>query len=55
MYKIISPRVGTPGEKLVPTDGTNIQALLDGGFIAHIDSPKSAKTKTAPDATGPQE
>jgi hypothetical protein len=53
MYKIISPKVGTPGDVFEPADGINIQALIDGGFIqdTHIDTSKPAKNKTkAPDA-----
>jgi hypothetical protein len=46
MYTIISPRIGTPGDKFVPTENTNIQALLDGGFIkSDKTATKSAKTE----------
>jgi hypothetical protein len=53
MYKIISPKVGTPGDVFEPADGINIQALIDGGFVeeTHTTPGKSAKNKTkAPDA-----
>ena len=33
-YKILSPRVGEVGADFVPDDGTNIEALIAGGFIA---------------------
>jgi hypothetical protein len=36
-YKIISPRVGTPGEEYdaegAEANGINIAALVEGGFI----------------------
>ncbi len=50
-YTIISERIGTVGEEFVPGAGTNIQALLDHGFIESDEipsdspAPKSAKTK----------
>jgi hypothetical protein len=53
MYKIISPKLGTPGDVFEPADGINIQALIDGGFVeeTHTSPGKSAKNKTkAPDA-----
>ena len=45
MYKIISPRVGTPGDTFTPVEGTNIEALLAGGFI-EVSKPKTSKTKS---------
>ena len=45
MYKIVSPRVGTPGEEFVPIGGVNLDALLAAGFIVKIEKPKTAKTK----------
>ena len=39
-YTIISEAVGTPGDKFTPPEGTNIEALIEGGFI------KSDKTET---------
>lgn len=40
MYKIVSPRVGTPGEEYTPVEGVDVEALLEHGFIA------KSKTKT---------
>ena len=40
MYKIISPRVGTPGDEFTPLPGVSIEALLAGGFIIEIGSEK---------------
>ena len=45
MYKIVSPRVGTPGEEFVPVAGVNIEALIAGGFIIETEKPKTAKPK----------
>lgn len=49
MAKIISPRIGTPGddydEQAAAAAGVNVQALIDGGFIATSKPTKSAKTK----------
>lgn len=39
-YIIISNRIGKPGERFEPKPGTNVQALLDGGFIAKASTPK---------------
>lgn len=44
MIKIISPRVGVPGEEFVPPEFTNLQALLDYGFVMDTATKKSAKT-----------
>lgn len=30
---IVSDLVGTPGDEFHPTEGINVEALLDGGFI----------------------
>ena len=35
---VVSPLVGTPGEEYVPKPGTNVQALIDGGFIVMVAS-----------------
>ena len=35
---VISPLVGTPGEEYVAKPGTNVQALIDGGFICIVAS-----------------
>lgn len=47
MAKIISPRVGTPGddfdEEAAAAQGVNVQALIDGGFISTSKQTKSAK------------
>lgn len=32
-WRIVSTRVGVPGARFTPPPGTNIQALLDNGFI----------------------
>lgn len=45
MYKIVSPRVGIPGEKYEPVEGVNVDALLAGGFI-ELSKPKTAKPKS---------
>ena len=47
-YEIVSPRIGTPGDTYEPTDGVNVAALLDGGFIKQstVKVPKGAKTKS---------
>ena len=47
-YEIVSPRIGTPGDTYQPTDGVNVAALLDGGFIKQstVKVPKGAKTKS---------
>jgi hypothetical protein len=62
-YRIVSPRVGTPGEMYKPEIWVNLDALLDGGFIEPVDKkpapdkPAKAKVskKAAPDATSAQE
>ena len=45
-YKIVSPRVGTPGDDFVPGEGVNIEALIAGGFVVDTEPKKSAKTTT---------
>ncbi len=45
MYVIVSPRLGTPGDKYEPQDGVNIEALLEGGFISTDKPKKSSKVK----------
>lgn len=47
MYKILSPRVGTPGDEYVPVEGVNIDALLTGGFIIEVGKPKTSTAKGA--------
>lgn len=46
MLKIVSPRVGTPGDEFVPGEGVNIEALIAGGFVVDTDVKKSAKPIT---------
>jgi hypothetical protein len=45
MYKIVSPRIGTPGDEFVPVAGVNLDALLEHGFIIEVGKPKTAKPK----------
>ena len=45
-YKILSPRLGTPGGDFVPGEGVNIEALIAGGFVVDTGTKKSAKTTT---------
>jgi hypothetical protein len=51
MYTIISSRIGIPGDKFEPSDETNIDALIEGGFIKSDKTlSKSAKTvETSPE------
>ena len=46
MYKIVSPRVGVPGDEFVPEEGVNIEALIAGNFVVDTGAKKSAKTTT---------
>jgi hypothetical protein len=46
MYKIVSPRVGVPGEVFVPEEGVNLEALIAHGFVGDTATTKSAKTTT---------
>jgi hypothetical protein len=39
-YEIVSPRLGNPGDPFTPTPGINIEALLFGGFIKEVSTPK---------------
>jgi hypothetical protein len=43
-YVIVSPRVGTPGERFQPSQGINVEALLAGGFIEEVSTPKPKPT-----------
>lgn len=51
-YKIISPRVGMPGDEFdaetAAANGINIAALVEGGFIEQStnETPKPAKTNS---------
>lgn len=48
-YTIISEKLGTPGAEYVPTEGTNIEALIEHGFIKSDKPPtKSAKPVAEP-------
>jgi len=54
-YRIVSPRVGTPGEIYEPEVWVNIGVLLSGGFIVPAedvpqedDKPAKTKGKTKP-------
>ena len=57
--RIISTRIGELGAIYDPPEGTNVDALIAGGFLeeTHTSPAKSAKNKTkAPDAANiPQE
>ena len=48
MAKIVSPRVGTPGddfdEDAAAAAGINVDALIEGGFISTTKTRKPAKT-----------
>lgn len=53
-YRIISPRLGTPGDLWEPEIWVNIHALLDNGFIERVsdetsDTPKPKRTKVSKD------
>ena len=48
MYVIVSPRIGTPGDKYEPQDGINVNALLEGGLISTDKPKKSSKVKSEP-------
>jgi hypothetical protein len=44
-YRIVSNRIGTPGDIYEPEAGVNVEALLLHGFIVEDKAPpKSAKT-----------
>ena len=47
-YEIVSPRIGSPGDEYEPSEGVNIDALIEGGFVIQspTKAPKGAKTKT---------
>lgn len=45
-YTIISNRVGKPGDKFIPDDNTNVEALIEHGFIREDDKPSSKSAKT---------
>jgi hypothetical protein len=45
MFKIVSPRLGTPGDEFTPNEGTNLDALIEHGFIIEVGKPKTEKPK----------
>jgi hypothetical protein len=45
MYKIVSPRIGTPGDEFTPDEGTNLDALIEHGFIIEVGKTKTEKAK----------
>lgn len=47
-YIIKSERLGTIGDIFEPAEGTNIDALLEGGFISTATETKSPKVKLEP-------
>ena len=46
MLKIVSPRLGVPGDEFIPDRGVNIEALIAGGLVVDTAAKKSAKTTT---------
>ena len=52
-YRIISPRVGVPGEEYVPSDDTNVDALIAGGFIESTGKTSSKSARTTSETTVP--
>jgi hypothetical protein len=48
-YRIVSPRIGTPGEIYEPPVWVNLGVLIDGGFIEPISTQDTEKpAKKAP-------
>lgn len=46
---IASPRLGKVGDEFIPVEGTNVDALIDGGLVASTtESKKSSKVKSEP-------
>jgi hypothetical protein len=46
---INSPRLGTVGAEFTPSEGINIEALIEGGFLVSTTEPKkSSKVKSEP-------
>jgi hypothetical protein len=50
-YTIVSPRLGNPGDPFEPTETTNIEALLSGGFIKKVSTPKEPAAPKVTDST----
>ena len=48
MYIIVSPRIGTPGDKFEPADGINVDALVEAGLVSTDKPKKSSKVKAEP-------
>ena len=44
--KILSNKVGKVGAYFEPTPGINVQALIDGGFVAYESEPEFESTET---------
>lgn len=55
VYKILSPRIGTPGDEFIPPAGVSVQALLDGGFIIEVGSEKPTTKSRKTDKVQPTE
>lgn len=55
MYKILSPRVGTVGDTFTPDEGTNVEALIEHGFISSPAKSKPTPVKTDTIPTDPEE
>ena len=47
-YVIESDKIGTVGDEFIPTEGINVDALLEGGFISTAGETKSHKVKSEP-------
>ena len=55
MYVILSERIGIVGAKYTPADGTNIDALVAGGFIGKGSTTKAAKSAKTDEAENTEE
>jgi len=47
-YIIESEKIGKIGDEFEPTEGINVAALLEGGFISTAGEAKSHKVKSEP-------
>lgn len=45
-WRVVSPRIGTPGAPFVPAAGVNVEALERGGFIVRVPDEKDAPEPT---------
>jgi hypothetical protein len=45
-YKILSPRLGVPGDEWVPVEGVNVEALLEHGFLIEIGNKSKPATNS---------